>query len=83
MLGGCGSEKKAVMKKALNAILFIAAGWALNTGTHSLEEAGRRDKTGKRIHLHIALNTIFLFRDTTRKLFYPKADSLNAACERC
>lgn len=26
------------MKKALNAILFIAAGWALNTGTHSFEE---------------------------------------------
>ena len=23
------------MKKALNAILFIAAAWALNTGTHS------------------------------------------------
>lgn len=34
--------EKAVMKQALNAILFIAAGWALNTGTHSLEEAGRR-----------------------------------------
>lgn len=36
--------EKAVMKKALNAILFIAAGWALNTGTHSLEEAERRCK---------------------------------------
>ncbi len=31
--------EKAVMKKALNAILFIAAAWALNTGTHSFEEA--------------------------------------------
>lgn len=31
--------EKAWMKKALNAILFIAAAWDLNTGTHSFEEA--------------------------------------------
>lgn len=47
--------EKAVMKKALNAILFIAAAWALNTGTHSFEEAeGEREGGGtlaKWIHL--------------------------------
>lgn len=35
------------MKKALNAILFIAAAWALNTGTHSFaegEKEGRREE---------------------------------------
>lgn len=45
MIGGqrvfLGAEggKKRVMKKALNAILLVAAAWAPNTGTHSFREA--------------------------------------------
>lgn len=50
MLGIClGVREKALMRKALNAILFIAAARALNTGTHSFEEAaaaGEREGGG-------------------------------------
>ena len=32
--------ERAARKKALNAILFAAAAWALNTGTHSFKKGG-------------------------------------------
>lgn len=49
--------EKAVMKKALNAILFIAAAWALNTGTHSFEKAEGGGTVAKWIHLCEPVNT--------------------------
>ena len=54
--------EKAVMKKALNAILFIAAAWALNTGTHSFEEAEGGGTLAKWIHLCEPVNTNSSFK---------------------
>lgn len=54
--------EKAVMKKALNAILFIAAAWALNTGTHSFEEAEGGGTLAKWIQLCEPLNTNSSFK---------------------
>lgn len=42
------SQKKAVCKWALNAILYVAAAWALNTGTHSFKEGS---ELARLIHL--------------------------------
>lgn len=51
MLGRCLSPRKGGdEKKALNAILFIAAAWALNTGTHSFEEAEGGGTLAKRMN---------------------------------
>lgn len=60
--------EKAVMKKALNAILFIAAGWALNTGTHSFEEAEGGGTLAKLIHLCGPVNTNSAFRKREPKI---------------
>lgn len=73
--------EKAVMKKALNAILFIAAAWALNTGTHSFEEAEGGGTLAKWIHLCEPVNTNSSFEkhrkctETTRNRLYSLADS--------
>lgn len=72
--------EKAVMKKALNAILFIAAGWALNTGTHSLEEAERRCKRNSSLW---AIKHKSPLQRHKGGLLRSTTESLNAICDRC
>lgn len=66
--------EKAAMKKALNAILFVAAAWALNTGTHSFKEAEGGGRLARWIHLCGPVNTNSSFEkygktsDGTKKL---------------
>lgn len=72
------------MKKALNAILFIAAAWALNTGTHSFEEAEGGGTLAKWIHLcePVYTNSSFKkrrkFPETTKNLLFSEMESLDA-----
>lgn len=70
------------MKKALNAILFIAAAWALNTGTHSFREAEGGGTLAKWIHLCEPVNTNssikkwWKFPETNRKSSIFRNESL-------
>lgn len=81
--------EKAAMKKALNAILFIAAGWALNTGTHSFEEAEGGGTLAKWIHLYEPVNTNTSFKkrlkftETTSNRLYSVVNSLDATSSHC